>query len=193
MAYNMRYPLTTATNIPDVGAGSGVAPHIDTATGNWFVGTTDTGVKAQGPKGDIGPAGPTGASGETGPKGPAGTNGTNGAPGEKGADGITPSIDPTTKNWKIGETDTGIKAEGAKGAKGDKGNDGAPGAAGTNGTDGAPGAQGPKGADGVPPTVQIGTVTKLASTADPTVTVEKVEGAENTWKFNFGIPGPATV
>lgn len=39
-------------NIP---AGSdGVSPHIDEPTGNWFIGDTDTGVHAQGPKGDTG-------------------------------------------------------------------------------------------------------------------------------------------
>ena len=30
---------------------NGITPHIDTATGNWFVGSTDTGIKAQGPQG----------------------------------------------------------------------------------------------------------------------------------------------
>ena len=35
----------------------------------------------------------------------------------KGADGITPHIDETTKHWMIGNTDTGIVAEGQKDAK----------------------------------------------------------------------------
>lgn len=35
--------------------------------------------------------------------------------GEDGDNGITPHIDPTTKHWFIGETDTGIVAEGADG------------------------------------------------------------------------------
>jgi hypothetical protein len=30
---------------------NGVTPHIDSTTGNWFIGTTDTGVHAQGPAG----------------------------------------------------------------------------------------------------------------------------------------------
>lgn len=33
----------------------------------------------------------------------------------KGENGITPHIDPTTKHWFIGETDTGILAEGTNG------------------------------------------------------------------------------
>jgi hypothetical protein len=32
----------------------GITPHIDTETGNWFLGEEDTGVKAQGPKGEDG-------------------------------------------------------------------------------------------------------------------------------------------
>lgn len=37
------------------------------------------------------------------------TNGTD------GSDGLTPSIDPDTKHWMIGETDTNVKAEGTDG------------------------------------------------------------------------------
>jgi hypothetical protein len=33
---------------------AGTAPHIDSTTGNWFVGSTDTGVHAQGPAGQDG-------------------------------------------------------------------------------------------------------------------------------------------
>lgn len=35
----------------------GVTPHIDPITGNWFIGSTDTGVHAQGPMGLQGPSG----------------------------------------------------------------------------------------------------------------------------------------
>lgn len=41
----------------------GISPHIDQTTGNWFVGATDTGVKAQGPQGPPGPAGRGGGTG----------------------------------------------------------------------------------------------------------------------------------
>lgn len=45
---------------------------------------------------------PTKAQGE---KGADGTNGIN------GKDGVSPTIDPTTKNWIVGTVDTGVKAE----------------------------------------------------------------------------------
>lgn len=66
------------------------------------------GISEQGPKGD---------------KGADGTDGTDGEDGAPGADGITPHIG-VNGNWYLGETDTGVKADGAKGDKGDKGNDG---------------------------------------------------------------------
>lgn len=40
------------------------------------------------------------------------TNGTN---GQDGDDGLTPEIDPDTKHWMIGETNTNVKAEGTNG------------------------------------------------------------------------------
>ena len=45
----------------------GITPHIDSVTGNWFVGSIDTGIHAQGETGQTGPTGPQG------PTGPAGT------------------------------------------------------------------------------------------------------------------------
>lgn len=47
----------------------GVTPHIDTATGNWFVGSTDTGIKAQGPQGIQGVPGKDGRNGINGKDG----------------------------------------------------------------------------------------------------------------------------
>lgn len=126
----------------------GITPHIDSTTGNWFIGSTDTGVAATGPQGPTGatgatgpqgetgpagpqgetgatgpagatgPQGPQGEQGETGPQGPAGQNGTN------GTDGVTPHIDSTTGNWFIGNTDTGVAATGPQGPQGPAGADG---------------------------------------------------------------------
>ena len=70
--------------------------------------------------------------------------------GVDGADGITPHIDETTKHWMIGDTDTGVMAEGV------------------NGTDGIDGTNG---TDGVSPTV---TVTKEGKVA--TITCTEVNG-----------------
>ena len=41
--------------------------------------------------------------------------GISGRPGKDGKDGITPHIDSTTKHWMIGNTDTGVIAEGSDG------------------------------------------------------------------------------
>ena len=43
----------------------GITPHIDSTTGNWFIGNTDTGVHAQGPAGQNGQDGAPGADGLT--------------------------------------------------------------------------------------------------------------------------------
>ena len=66
----------------------GLTPHIDSATKHWFIGTNDTGVKAEGKD------------------------------GTDGEDGVTPHIDATTKHWFIGDTDTGVLAKGQDGKDG---------------------------------------------------------------------------
>ena len=86
--------------------------------GNWWIGDTDTGVKAAGEKGE---KGDTGENGETG---------VDGKDGASGKDGNTPFIGENG-NWWIGGTDTGVKATGEKGEKGEKGDTGA------NGKDGS--------------------------------------------------------
>lgn len=86
----------------------GVTPHIDSTTGDWFIGNQDTGTQAQGPAGKNG------------------RDGVDGQPGKDGQNGITPHIDTATGNWFIGSTDTGIKAQGQQG---NPGKDGAPGPA----------------------------------------------------------------
>lgn len=84
----------------------GVTPHIDATTGNWFIGTTNTGVKAQGPTGNTG------------------SPGNNGSDGKPGADGVTPHIDSATGHWFVGTTDTGVSARGPQGEQGSPGKDG---------------------------------------------------------------------
>lgn len=88
----------------------GITPHIG-ANGNWWIGTTDTGVKAQGEDGNDGINPHVGANGhwwvgtfDTGIK----------AAGTDGEDGLTPYIG-TNGNWWIGATDTGVKAQGEDG------------------------------------------------------------------------------
>ncbi len=59
--------------------------------------------------------GEKGDTGAMGPQGLPGLNGSDGINGQNGADGITPSIDPNSLNWLIGDTDTGVKAKGEDG------------------------------------------------------------------------------
>lgn len=89
--------------------------------GNWFIGTTDTGVKAAGSKGETGPAGPQGPAGEQGEQGPAGPQGPAGEQGEQGPTGPqgpqgepgdTPYINDDGY-WVIGDEVTDIKAAGS--------------------------------------------------------------------------------
>ena len=68
---------------PGQNGNDGLTPFIGD-NGNWWIGTTDTGVKAQGEPG---------------------------TPGQNGNDGLTPFIGDNG-NWWIGTTDTGVKAKG---------------------------------------------------------------------------------
>jgi len=103
----------------------GLTPYIG-SNGNWWIGETDTGVKAAGTDGK---------------------DGENGADGKDGKDGLTPYIG-SNGNWWIGETDTGVKAAGSDGKDGENGADGKDG---INGEDGKDGADGKDGVDGLTP------------------------------------------
>ena len=82
----------------------GITPTIG-ANGNWYLGTTDTGKPSRGA------AGAKGDPGAPGAKGDPGEPGATGPQGPKGADGTTPHIG-ANGNWYIGDTDTGVSAEG---------------------------------------------------------------------------------
>jgi len=108
--------------------GDGLTPYIGD-NGNWWIGTTDTGVKAQGNTGTDGQTPHIGDNGnwwigtsDTGVK----------AQGDKGVDAIAPQvrINTDTNEWEISAdggktwTSTGVKATGDKGntgAQGEKG------------------------------------------------------------------------
>ena len=85
-----------------------------------FVGCDISGLVNQGDS-----QGPQGIQGEQGPQGDKGDTGEQGPQGEPGKDGLTPYIG-SNGNWWIGDTDTGVTAEGQ----------GTPGQDGTNGEDG---------------------------------------------------------
>ena len=98
------YDLSTLKGRDGEAGQDGNTPFIG-ENGNWWIGDTDTGVKATGEKGE---KGDTGEKGET---------------GASGKDGNTPFIGENG-NWWIGGTDTGAKAAGEKGEKGDTGANG---------------------------------------------------------------------
>ena len=145
------------------------APYIG-SNGNWWVGGTDTGVKAAGDDGKPGKDGETPYIGENGNWWIGFTDtkvkaaGTDGKDGEKGEDGETPYIGENG-NWWIGETDTGVKAVGTDGADGTNGADGLTPSIGETGnwwigtTDtgvkaaGTDGTNGTNGADGLTPSI----------------------------------------
>ena len=81
----------------DPGA-DGITPTIG-ENGNWFLGSTDTGKPSRG------------ATGAKGDPGDPGAKGDPGEPGAAGKDGTTPHIG-ANGNWYIGDTDTGVSAEG---------------------------------------------------------------------------------
>ncbi len=134
---------------------NGATPRIGD-NGNWWVGNTDLGVKAQGTQGQKGQDGATPRIGDNGNWWVGNTDlgvKAQGAQGQKGQDGATPRIG-NNGNWWVGNTDLGLKAQGAQGQKGQ---DGATPRIGDNGnwwvgnTDlgvKAQGAQGQKGQDG---------------------------------------------
>ena len=117
---------------------NGATPRIGD-NGNWWVGNTDLGVKAQGTQGQKGQDGATPRIGDNGNWWVGNTDlgvKAQGTQGQKGQDGATPRIgDHGT--WWVGNTDLGVKAQGAQGQKGQDGRNGQDGRDGQNGRDGA--------------------------------------------------------
>lgn len=131
----------------------GLTPTIG-ENGNWWIGDTDTGVKAaasdgrDGADGKDGVDGKDGANGKDGIDGKDGVDGKDGTDGAQGAPGLTPSIGGNG-NWWLGNTDTGVRAAGTTGATGAAGATGATGATGAAGRNGTDGKDGKDGKDGV--------------------------------------------
>ena len=131
----------------------GLTPTIG-ENGNWWIGDTDTGVKAaaadgrDGADGKDGVDGKDGANGKDGIDGKDGVDGKDGTDGAQGAPGLTPSIGDNG-NWWLGDTDTGVRAAGTTGATGAAGATGATGATGAAGRNGTDGKDGKDGKDGV--------------------------------------------
>ena len=140
-------------------AEDGKTPYIG-ENGNWWIGDTDLGVSATGPKGEDGKDAEMPYIGENGnwwvgdtdlgvpARGPKGEDGIDGIDGESGKD---PYIGENG-NWWVGDTDLGVSATGPKG---EDGIDGETPYIGENGnwwvgdTDLGVSATGPKGEDGI--------------------------------------------
>ena len=132
-------------------ASKGYIPHIGT-NGNWWIGDTDTGVDANGIKGD------TGATGAPGAQGPQGEKGDKGDTGAQGADGVgIAKIEKTSSDGNVdtytitltnGTTYTFTVTNGTNGTDGKDGKDGKDGVDGKDGTNGTNGVDGKDGTDG---------------------------------------------
>ena len=117
---------------------AGDTPYIG-SNGNWWIGDTDTGIKAQGDKGETGA---TGAQGETGQPGKDGTSCRtgNGVPSNTlGINGDS-YIDLTTWDYYVKENGIWVLKGNIKGDKGDKGDVGQTGATGPQGPTGPSGS-----------------------------------------------------
>ena len=152
----------------------GITPHIG-KNGNWWIGKTDTGIRAYGRDGINGINGYNGIDGADGRDGENGITphiGYNGnwfigradtgvhAQGDDGQDGLSPYIG-INGNWFIGEFDTGVLAKGIDGTDGVDGTDGITPSIGENGNwfvgevDTGVRAQGDAGQDGLSPYIGI--------------------------------------
>ena len=122
---------------------NGESPRIG-ENGNWWVGNTDLGVKAQGAPGQKGQDGQPGRDGQNGTtprigdngnwwignedtgkpaRGTQGQKGQDGQPGRDGQNGAAPRIGDNG-NWWVGNEDTGKPARGAQGERGIPGENG---------------------------------------------------------------------
>ena len=122
---------------------NGATPRIGD-NGNWWVGNTDLGVKAQGAPGQKGQDGQPGRDGQNGTtprigdngnwwignedtgkpaRGTQGQKGEGGQPGRDGQNGAAPRIGDNG-NWWVGNEDTGKPARGAQGERGIPGQNG---------------------------------------------------------------------
>ena len=118
-------PSLDLKGLPGRDGQPGTTPRIGD-NGNWWVGNTDLGVKAQGAQGQKGQDGATPRIGDNGNWWVGDTDlgiKAQGAPGQKGQDGAIPRIGDNG-NWWVGNEDTGKPARGEQGTPGQNGADG---------------------------------------------------------------------
>ena len=137
------------------------APVPNIKGGYWYIGETNTGIKAEG---------------KDGTNGSNGSNGTNGKDGKDGKDGITPTIS-ADGYWIVNGQKTDIKAKGTDGTNGQNGSNG------TNGKDGKDGK------DGVTPTITINSEGYWVINGQTSTTKAKGEDGKEGKKGDKGTDG----
>ena len=137
------------------------APVPNIKGGYWYIGETNTGIKAEG---------------KDGTNGSNGSNGTNGKDGKDGKDGITPTIS-ADGYWVVNGQKTDIKAKGTDGTNGQNGSNG------TNGKDGKDGK------DGITPTITINSEGYWVINGQTSTTKAKAENGKDGKKGDKGDKG----
>lgn len=116
------YILTVTTaegefDTPNLRGKDAPAPSIDPETKHWKIGEEDTGIVAEGKNGISVSVVENSENTETVYKlDITDKDGKKTTPNLRGTDAPIPSIDPVTKQWKIGDKDTGVVAEGKNAA-----------------------------------------------------------------------------
>ena len=141
------------------------APVPNIKGGYWYIGETNTGIKAEG---------------KDGSNGSNGSNGTNGKDGKDGKDGITPTIS-ADGYWVVNGQKTDIKAKGTYGTNGKDGKDG------TNGKDGKDGK------DGVTPTITINSEGYWVINGQTSTTKAKAENGKDGKDGKDGVTPTITI
>ena len=146
------------------------APVPNIKEGYWYIGETNTGIKAEG---------------KDGTNGSNGSNGTNGKDGKDGKDGITPTIS-ADGYWIVNGQKTNIKAKGTDGTNGQNGSNGTNG---KDGKDGTNGKDGKDGKDGVTPTITINSEGYWVINGQTSTTKAKGEDGKEGKKGDKGADG----
>ena len=150
------------------------APVPNIKGGYWYIGETNTGIKAEG---------------KDGSNGSNGSNGTNGKDGKDGKDGITPTIS-ADGYWIVNGQKTNIKAKGTDGTNGQNGSNGTNG---KDGKDGTNGKDGKDGKDGVTPTITINSEGYWVINGQTSTTKAKAENGKDGKDGKDGVTPTITI
>ena len=150
------------------------APVPNIKGGYWYIGETNTGIKAEG---------------KDGSNGSNGSNGTNGKDGKDGKDGITPTIS-ADGYWVVNGQKTDIKAKGTDGTNGQNGSNGTNG---KDGKDGTNGKDGKDGKDGITPTITINSEGYWVINGQVSTTKAKAENGKDGKDGKDGVTPTITI